>query len=945
MSLFSFRRLFFVAIAVLLCCKGYSGITRAAEPDFAMDVQPLLTKYCVGCHNEKEAEGGFACHEYASLMKGSKERVVIKASDLSESYLLKLLSGEEEPNMPPKDELQPSDAEIALIRNWILQGAKKSQKPLGLRERLKVAAVAVKHRMEPPISSMYRLNDERMVVLGRYNEVTLFDLTAAKTIHGWNEVIGKVTSIRPSADGKKIVIASGVAGVGGQISIIDLASRKIELQLEGHRDAIYSAILSPDEKMIASAGYDRKIILWDPTTKEPIRHLDGHNGPIYDLDFDSTGKLLASCSGDETIKVWNVATGVRLDTLSQAEAEQYSVRFSSDRKRIFAAGADRRIRIWRLISQEHEAINPMLHACFAHEKSIVAIRLSPDEKLLLTISEDQTIKLWDANDLTAVGEVGRVNDVPSDASWSKDGQEVTVATISGSVESFSVETMLAEHRKTILVRSKANSQNRNDRANIAIPLGDIGMGNESVPRVSEIEPNDSFDSAMTVFIPTEIEGKIFKDSIDASDEDYFAFDAKADQVWVLTSTATGSKPWLDSMIEIRDADHQPIVRTRLQAVRESYFTFRGKDSSNTDDFRVHRWEDMEINELLYCGGEVVKLWLYPRGPDSGFKVYPGSGKRQTYFDTTANSHALGEPAWIVRELAADESSTPNGLPVFPLYFENDDDSTRRSEKNSRLIFTPPKDGRYFVRLRDVRNQQGDEYGYKLAIRSQQQDYKLTSSTKELSIAPGSGGEFSVSVERIDDFDGKVDLKFEGLPKDVFVSQPFTIEAGQASALGTLFIPSDAMDIPDVFSFSIVGVANVSERQVERTIEKELSVKISKTQSIQARFSKSSDENSDDIEELVIRPGQTISTFVVVNRGKEKGDIAFGKEDCGRNLPHGVFVSNIGLSGLVVKPGENTREVFITAAPWVQNQTRPFFLKSTIKGTPTTKPILLRVEDH
>ncbi len=73
---------------------------------------------------------------------------------------------------------------------------------------------------------------------------------------------------------------------------------------------------------------------------------------------------------------------------------------------------------------------------------------------------------------------------------------------------------------------------------------------------------------------------------------------------------------------------------------------------------------MELNEYLYSGGEVVKLWLYPRGPDSGFKVYPGAGNRWTYFDTTPISHAMGEPAWIVRELAADESPAPNGLPVF-----------------------------------------------------------------------------------------------------------------------------------------------------------------------------------------------------------------------------------------------------------------------------------------
>jgi hypothetical protein len=165
------------------------------------------------------------------------------------------------------------------------------------------------------------------------------------------------------------------------------------------------------------------------------------------------------------------------------------------------------------------------------------------------------------------------------------------------------------------------------------------------------------------------------------DEDWFVFDAKAGDPWLVTATAiidkaamarkkkaaaedpdkqsesegmTG-KLTLDPKIEIRRIDGSPMVRTRLQAVRESYFTFRGKSSLVSDDFRLHRWEDMEINEYLYSGGEVVKLWLYPRGPDSGFKVYPGEGNRYTYFDTTPIAHAMGEPAWVVRELALDES--------------------------------------------------------------------------------------------------------------------------------------------------------------------------------------------------------------------------------------------------------------------------------------------------
>ena len=78
--------------------------------------------------------------------------------------------------------------------------------------------------------------------------------------------------------------------------------------------------------------------------------------------------------------------------------------------------------------------------------------------------------------------------------------------------------------------------------------------------------------------------------------------------------------------------------------------FRGKNSAQSNDFRVFAWEEMHLNDFLYANGEVTRLWMYPRGPDSGFNVYPGRGDRFTYFGTSHVTHALGEPAFVVREL-------------------------------------------------------------------------------------------------------------------------------------------------------------------------------------------------------------------------------------------------------------------------------------------------------
>ena len=62
-----------------------------------------------------------------------------------------------------------------------------------------------------------------------------------------------------------------------------------------------------------------------------------------------------------------------------------------------------------------------------------------------------------------------------------------------------------------------------------------------------------------------------------------------------------------------------------------------------------------------------------------------------------------------------------------------------------------------------------------------------------------------------------------------------------------------------------------------------------------------------------------------------------------NLPHGVIVDNIGLNGLLIVEGQSERQFFLTAAPWVPEQTRIFHLKANEDGGQTSWPVILKVQ--
>ena len=96
---------------------------------------------------------------------------------------------------------------------------------------------------------------------------------------------------------------------------------------------------------------------------------------------------------------------------------------------------------------------------------------------------------------------------------------------------------------------------------------------------------------------------------------------------------------------------------------------------------------------------------------------------------------------------------PNGLPVVTLFYRNDDGGPGYG-KDSRLVFDPPADGEYQVRVGDARGQGGAGYAYRLTVRPPRPDF--TVSFSPTAPAVGKGGAMPVARHRrprIDGFDG------------------------------------------------------------------------------------------------------------------------------------------------------------------------------------------------
>lgn len=276
--------------------------------------------------------------------------------------------------------------------------------------------------LDGPVLAIDLSPEEDTLVVECLGELLLMDPDSLLVRRRWPADRNKVRRLEFSPDGTMLA----TAGYEGQVTLWDAVDGRQLHALAGHRGRVWSVTFSRDAAMIAAAGADHTVRLWptDAAGSGPLAGpavLHGHGAPIRSVAFSPDGTRIASGDEAHELRIWDVASGRLERCLPGHTGKVRCLRFRPDGT-LVSGSSDGTVRSWDV------ATGAQLRLLQAHGAGragkIRTIAFSADHRIMVTGAQDHTARVWTGDGWRPLATLRGHRDVVTSAAVSVAGQRV-----------------------------------------------------------------------------------------------------------------------------------------------------------------------------------------------------------------------------------------------------------------------------------------------------------------------------------------------------------------------------------------------------------------------------------------------------------------------------------------------------------------------------------------